>query len=406
VPWENQKGTEKVETEPMLVNEQNLIDDLSAMVRIPSLNSFGHPDPQNPAEEAMAQFFEARLKELDLDVSTAVVADGRRNVWGRLKGSGGGPTLMLAGHMDTVGVAGYAEPFEPTFQDGCIHGRGSCDMKAGLAAYLEVARIILARDLPLKGDLIIAGVVDEEDAMIGSKHFGEKGPKVDYAIVAEPSKLAISTAHRGQVCLTIRTLGVSTHSSVPQNGINAIYHMSAAIQALQDYANQLTTRDADPLCGKPTFSVGAIKGGENASSVPDFCEIEVDRRTVPGESYESILAELNEILTGVAANIPDFKYEISSPALYCPPLKTDMASPIVGAISSAVKSALGQDPTYMTFPGSTDAPNFGCPTVICGAGDLAQCHSINEYVPVAEIKAAIEIYLATIDLMQNQPAPK
>jgi len=390
----------------MQVSEQNLIDDLSAMVRIPSVNTFGNSDPKRPAEEEMAQFFEARMKEIGLDVSSAHVADGRRNVWGRLKGTGNGPTIMLAGHLDTVGVPGYENPFEPTIKDGRIHGRGSCDMKAGLAAYLEVARILVASDAPLNGDVIIAGVVDEEDAMIGSKDFGENGPHVDFAIVAEPSKLAISTAHRGQICLFIRTHGKSTHSSVPENGINAIYHMSAVVDAFQAYANTLSTRDPDPLCGKPTFSIGAIKGGEGASSVPDFCEIEVDRRTVPGETYDSVSAELKDVLEQVAATTPDFNYEISPPSLNCPPLKTDMSSPLVLAISSAVKKISGQDAKYMTFPGSTDAPNFGCPTVICGAGDLAQCHSVNEYVPISEIKSAVDIYLETIKLMQNQPTLK
>lgn len=390
----------------MQINEQNLIDDLSAMVRIPSLNSFGNADPANPAEEGMAQFFEARLQGIGLDTFSFHVADGRRNVWGLLKGSGNGPTVMLAGHLDTVGVAGYDSPFEPTVKDGRIYGRGSCDMKAGLTAYLEVARIIVARDEPLAGDLIIAGVVDEEDAMTGSYDFGLNGPHVDYAIVAEPSKLAISTAHRGQVCLWIKTYGKSTHSSVPENGINAIYHMSAIIEALQVYANALALRDPDPLCGKPTLNVGAIKGGEHASSVPDFCEIEVDRRTVPGESYETVVAELEEVLAPLAATIPDFSYEITQPSLNCPPLSTDMGSPIVHAISTAIEAVTGQEPSYMTFPGSTDAPNFRCPTVICGAGDLAQCHSLNEYVPISEIKSAVSIYLETITLMQTAPNSK
>jgi acetylornithine deacetylase len=182
--------------------------------------------------------------------------------------------------------------------------------------------------------------------------------------------------------------------------------MSAVVDALLAYANTLSTRDPDPLCGKPTFSIGAIKGGEGASSVPDFCEIEVDRRTVPGETYDSVSAELKDVLEQVAATTPDFNYEISPPSLNCPPLKTDMSSPLVLAISSAVKKISGQDAKYMTFPGSTDAPNFGCPTVICGAGDLAQCHSVNEYVPISEIKSAVDIYLETIKLMQNQPTLK
>jgi acetylornithine deacetylase len=248
--------------------------------------------------------------------------------------------------------------------------------------------------------------VDEEDAMIGSKDFGENGPHIDYAIVAEPSNLAISTTHRGQICLFIRTFGKSTHSSVPENGINAIYQMSAVIDTLQAYANTLSKRNPDPLCGRPTFNIGAVRGGEGASSVPDFCEIEIDRRTIPGETYDSVRSELKEVLEQLVITIPNFSYEISAPSLNCPPLKTNKSLPIVQAISAAVKKVTNQDAKYMTFPGSTDAPNFGCPTVICGAGDLAQCHSINEYVPISEIKSAVLIYLETIMLMQNQPILK
>jgi len=380
----------------MQINEQNLIDDLSNMVRIPSLNTFGNEDPDNPAEEDMAKYFEKRLAELGLEMDSIEVANGRRNIWGRLRGTGEGPIVMLAGHLDTVGVAGYDEPFEPHIKNGNIHGRGSCDMKAGLAAYLETVRILIETGEELSGDLIVAGVVDEEHAMIGSSHFGKHGPAVDYAIVAEPSSLKISTAHRGEICMYIRTAGVSAHSSMPQNGINAIYHMSAIIDKLKEYANDLSKREPDTLCGRPAFSVGVIKGGENVSSVPDWCEIEIDRRTIPGETYEGFCKELTELLDPLKNEIPDFNYELLAPSLYTPPLKTDMGSPVVTAIIEAHKRVSNREPEFMTFPGSTDAPNFGCPSVICGAGALEQCHSINEYVPISEMKTAVGIYLETI----------
>ena len=386
----------------MQINENSLIEDLSAMVRTPSVNPFGTADPKHPAEEAMAQLLESRMRELGLEVESADVADGRRNVWGRLKGRGSGPTIMLAGHLDTVGVGGYDEPFDPVIKDGCIYGRGSCDMKAGLAAYLEVMRLLIARGEKLDGDVILAGVVDEEDLMIGSHHFGTQGPHVDYAIVAEPSNLAISTTHRGQMCMILRTFGKSTHSSVPENGINAIYHMGAVIEALQSYATSLSQREPDPLCGAPSFSIGAIKGGEGPSLVPDFCQIEIDRRTIPGETFEIVAGELHGVLAPLAQSIPDFKYELLAPSLNCPPLKTDMTSPVVTVLAKAHETVTGEAADFMTFPGSTDAPNFGCPTVICGAGDLAQCHSLDEYVSIEQVKTAVSLYLETILQLQTQ----
>lgn len=385
----------------MPVNEQNLIDDLTAMVRIPSTNRFGEDDPSDPAEAAMADFFEKRLQDLNLEVESVTIADGRRNVWGRLKGTGNGPTIMLAGHLDTVGVAGYDEPFIPHHKDGRIYGRGSCDMKAGLVSYLEVVRLIQESNTPLKGDLIIAGVIDEEHAMIGSKHFGEHGPHIDYAIIAEPSSLAVSPKHRGQINISLQTTGLSAHSSVPENGVNAIYHMGAIINAIQEYAENLKTRTPDPMCGLPTCSIGVIKGGENVTSIPDFCEIEIDRRTIPGESFDSVLKELSEILETLAKETPDLKYKFLEPNLNVPPLDTDMQSPVVTSIIKACEKVTGRLPEIIPFPGSTDGPNFGCPSVICGAGALAQAHSLNEFVEVEEIKSAVEIYIEAIRSMQD-----
>ena len=383
------------------VDADRLTNDLIAMVNIPSVNRFGENDPANPAEEPMADYFGEQLKQLGLVVDTQEVADGRHNVWGTLKGSANGPTILLAGHLDTVGIDAYDKPFEAYVHQGRVYGRGSCDMKAGLAVYLEVVRMIIESGQPLRGDLIVAGVVDEEHAMIGSAEFGNSRPAVDFAIVAEPSSLAISPAHKGQVCLSIKTTGRSVHSSVAHLGVNAIYHMTSVMLALQKYADDLSLRPPDPMCGNPSFSIGVITGGQNASSVPDHCEITVDRRTVPGESYESVMGELTDILDGVAASIPEFNYEFSAPSLNVPPLNTSRRSPLFEALYESVEAVQGKPPSVVPFPGSTDAPNFNVPAVICGAGALAQCHSLDEYVPVDEMISAVQIYLQTIYKLQS-----
>jgi len=383
------------------VDRDALVADLANMVRIPSVNNFGKEFTHGPPEMAMADYLEKRMQELGLEVSRADVSDGRQNIWGRLKGSGNGPTIMLAGHMDTVAVDGYDLPFEPKVEDGKIFGRGSCDMKAGLAAYFEAIRILKASGETLSGDVIVAGVIDEEHAMTGSHDFGLNGPKVDFAIVAEPSSLAICPAHKGQVCLSIKTKGVSVHSSVPERGVNAIFHMSLVLNELRALADELQTRSPDPMCGTASLSVGVINGGPNVSSVPDWCEIEVDRRTIPGETYETVIAEYHAILDKIAKATPDFEYEISEPELNVDPFHTPQNSPIVSMIKQACESVMGDAPKITSFTGSTDAPNFRCPAVICGAGALAQCHSLNEYVEIDEIVSAVEIYVKTIQLMQN-----
>ena len=383
------------------VDQDALLADLSAMVQIPSVNYFADIDPDAPPEAAMADYFEKRLLDFGLEVDSKVIADGRRNVWGRLRGTGGGPTIMLAGHMDTVGVEGYDQPFVPKIEDGRIYGRGACDMKAGLAAYLEMLRILTEAGEPLKGDLIVAGVVDEEHAMIGSYDFGLNGPEVDFAIVAEPSELAICPAHKGQVCRSIRCKGVSVHSSMPEHGVNAIAHMTQVLNGLMELSDDLSRRAPDPMCGHPTLSVGVIKGGTNVSSVPDWCEIEVDRRTIPGENLELVTAEYQAILDGIAERLPEFQYELCDPELNVDPFSTPADSPLIGAIEAAVHAETNVAPVIKAFTGSTDAPNFRCAAVICGAGSLAQCHSLNEYVEIEQVVSAVKIYLNTILQLQN-----
>lgn len=382
------------------VDRAQLVADLSAMIRCASVNTFEAPSGIG-AEAAMADLFEAQLCSLGLEIGSHEVVSGRRNVWGTLKGTGRGPTILLAGHMDTVGVEGYADPFEPTVKDGKIYGRGSCDMKAGLAAYLEVIRHLQRTGATLSGDVIVAGVIDEEHAMAGSRHFGLHGPKADYAIVAEPTLLQISTAHKGQMLTTIRTKGLAAHSSMPAKGRNAIYHMGAVLGALQDYADDVSKRVPDAICGSPSFSVGVIRGGDNACSVPDFCEIDVDRRTIPGETSAGVMKELHVAMARAKTHAPELDFEIGKPFLDLPPLDTQADALVAKAVVAACKAVIGHV-DVSAFPGSTDAPNFGCPAVICGPGDLAQCHSLNEYVALDQIEDAARIYIHAILSMQAE----
>ena len=384
----------------MQIDRARITADLAEMIRIPSVNTFGDFSAKPSAEAVMADHYEHALRALGLEVDSHEVSQGRRNVWGVLKGAGTGPTTLMAGHLDTVGVEGYDDPFESKIEEDNIFGRGSCDMKAGLAAYLEVIRVLQSTDETLSGDVIVAGVVDEEHAMVGSHAFGQRGPKVDFAIVAEPSQLKIAPAHKGQILMTLRTHGVAAHSSMPEKGVNAIYHMARALQDLQGYAEDLRTRTPDAMCGLPSFSVGVIRGGDNACSVPDYCEIDLDRRTIPGEKHSDVLAEIRAVLDTVQAQTPDFKYDFETPFLDLPPLATDGASPVMQAIETACQDVIGRS-EIMAFPGSTDAPNFNCPTVICGPGNLEQCHSLNEYVSLSEIEDAVRIYVKTIQNMQN-----
>jgi acetylornithine deacetylase/succinyl-diaminopimelate desuccinylase-like protein len=156
----------------------------------------------------------------------------------------------------------------------------------------------------------------------------------------------------------------------------------------------------DKFLGKPSLNVGLIVGGDNACSVPDICKIDIDRRIISSENYETFINELEKICHGIQKEIPDFRYSISSPFLNIKPLDTPLNSPIMIAMKKASDDTLGFH-TIKAFPGSTDAPNFNCEAVICGPGSLRQCHSLNEYVDIEEIKNAVNIYISSIINLQN-----
>ena len=382
-------------------NRNFLLQNLKKMISIPSINPFGVHEPGKPAEGQIADYFENCLLKLGLKTNSHIVSNGRKNVWGVLKGKGIGPTILLAGHLDTVGVEGYKDPFIPRIKGDRIYGRGACDMKGGLAAFLETIRILIKAKISINGDIIIAGVVDEENAMVGSKYFGQYGPKIDFAIVAEPTDLTICPRHKGQICFSIKTHGLAAHSSNPANGINAIYHMDLGIQKLKELAQILGRREKDLTSGYPSLSVGVIRGGSHHSAVPDFCEIEVDRRTVFGESKSTVMTEFVEIFEDLKNQNENFSYEISDPILFVPPLRTLESSPLVKGLLSATSEVLGKTSTIETFPGSTDAPNFNCPAVVFGAGNLKQCHSSTEYINLKDLAQAVKVYIKTIEFLQG-----
>lgn len=289
-------------------NAQRLTDDLAAMIAIPSVNPFGSAPAPGRREREMADGLLARMADLGLETGSWEVAPGRPNAWGRLKGSGNGPTIMLAGHLDTVGIEGYDDGHSPRISAGRIHGRGAWDMKAALACYLETIRMVQEAGTTLPGDLIVAGTCDEEDLMIGSADWQRHGPRADYGIIGEPTSLRICPAHKGQLCVFFRTEGVATHSSRPERGINAVEHMGAVIAHLSGLNRELQDRGpTHPLCGTGRFSMNVIRGGTIASAIPDACEMEADRRFLPGENVADILADYQARLDRLSASMPDLR---------------------------------------------------------------------------------------------------
>jgi acetylornithine deacetylase len=377
------------------LNENRLVSDLRDMIAIPSINPFDTEPRPGFREKELAEFYCGRMAEIGLEVSAHYAAPGRPNVWGIFRGQGDGPSLMLSGHLDTVGCENYPDALIPRVAEGRVYGRGSCDMKAALAAYLEVARLLKESGIGLKGDLIITGLADEEHAMIGSRYLGRNGPWADYGIIGEPSDLMVCPAHKGQIGYRIRAYGKAAHSSKPEEGINAIEAMAQVIEALRAYGSDLKEREAHPLCGHGRHCPSVIRGGTILSTVPEFCELDVDRRTLPGESKEDVLSEYQALLDGIMKSSPAFRFEISGPTMEVPPLDIGIESPIVAAVMGAYRQVFGADGPISAFFAGSDAPNFGFPTLICGPGSVAQAHSTDEYVEIDDLIAATKLYLCT-----------
>jgi len=246
----------------------------------------------------MADYLSGHLSALGLKVETREVRAGRPNVFGFLNGKKGQVTLMLAGHMDTARTTGYPAAYDVKVAGSKMHGRGACDMKAALAAYLGVVKALRETGTRLNGNLIVCGIVDEEYQMLGSKAIGQCGSMADQGIIGEPTNLKICPSNKGRVSTKFVTRGRAAHSSVPEKGVNAIAKMAKVIQAFGDYNQELLGRTPHPLCGHGRFTPGVIRGGVQVNMVPDYCELEVDRRTLPGESRESVYAEFHERIRG------------------------------------------------------------------------------------------------------------
>ncbi len=366
------------------------------LVETPSVND---PGRGRPEEAAAAAVYARALTDIGFDVELVEAAPGRPNVVGRWSSGSAGPTMLLSGHLDTVGVDRYQDPFVAKQEHGRIYGRGSADMKGGLAAVVEACRLVTTAGAPLNGDLLVIGTVDEEEGMLGSRQFVDAGPAADFAVIAEPTNLVVCPAHKGQLAMQVTTFGRSVHSSVPHEGVNAIAHMGRVLAALDGYAAELAARAPHPLCGTPTMNPGVIGGGDYVSQVPDTCTLEIDRRFLAEETLEGLYEEIRGVLDPLAEADATFRYELSEPTMLCHALDTPADSPLVAAFVDAVEAIRGTA-VVEGLAAATDAPQFGCPAVVCGPGSLAQAHSLDEFVEIDElVEAAVVFAAATLTLL-------
>ena len=280
------------------------VDLLKRLVAIDSVNPSLVPGASGEAHVARALVDELRC--IGLTVEIQEVAPGRPNIVGTLEGRAPGRSLMYCGHIDTVGVAGMTRPFHPVERDGRIYGRGSQDMKSGVAAMIGAARAIAESGGLASGRLVIACVVDEEHASIGADALVTRW-RADGAVVTEPTDLAVAVAHKGFEWVEIETEGRAAHGSRPREGRDAIRLMGRVLAGLDALDHELQSRPAHERLGTASLHASLIEGGRELSSYPDRCHLQMERRTVPGEAPGAGGREVERLLETLRVADPDFK---------------------------------------------------------------------------------------------------
>jgi acetylornithine deacetylase/succinyl-diaminopimelate desuccinylase family protein len=367
---------------------------LSDLVAIPSVNPMGRP-ATGPEflESRLTDYLEAWFGELGVRHERQPVLPGRDNLLAWYDAPRSRRRLLFDVHQDTVPVDGMTiAPFEPVIRDGRLFGRGSCDVKGSMAAMLT-AFSRLVRERPAgSASVLLACTVDEEFTHMGSSRLAQTAHGAELAIVAEPTTLNLVQTHKGVVRWKIRTRGVACHSSTPHLGDNAIYRMGRVLEILERHGEALARSKPDAILGPPTLSVGRIEGGQSVNTVPDSCEIEVDRRLIPGEDASESIRQARELLEQDPRL--DGAIEFGEPGVDLPPLRAKAGEWIV-PLSSAVKTATGRAPKVTGVPFGTDAGPLsekGLPCVVFGAGDIAQAHTKDEWIELEQIRLAASAY--------------
>jgi acetylornithine deacetylase len=362
---------------------------LKSLLRISSVNP--SLEPGAAGERRIAEFIGAWLEQRGFDVTYLEPEPGRVSVVGVAKGTGGGRSLMFNGHIDTVSLQPFnGDPLEPRIEGHRLYARGAFDMKAGVAAMLIAAA--RAKSQTLRGDVIVACVADEEHSSLGSfdlvKHFS-----ADAAIVTEPTNHQVCVAHKGFIWGEITTRGVAAHGSRFDLGVDAITKMGAVLRELEELNQTFAARVPHPLLDRASIHASLIEGGIGLSSYPDACRLQFERRTLPGETRQSVELELREILERCAANDPQFEATLEL-GLERQPFEVSNLEPIVQVLQRVARAELQAEPELYgaAFWADTSALQLaGIPCLMFGAvGEGA--HGADEYVDLNSLELTTRVF--------------
>jgi acetylornithine deacetylase len=371
-----------------LPHRDDVIALLSELVAIDSVNPSLVPGAAG--EGAIARFVAHWMSESGLTVELTEVAPGRPNVVGRVLGRSGGRSVMLNAHMDTVGVVGMESAFQPRVEGDRLYGRGAYDMKAGLAAIMLAGRSI-ARAGGAAGDLVIAAVMDEEYASLGTQAVLQN-VRTDAAVVTEPTGLRLCLAHKGFAWLTIETLGRAAHGSKPELGVDAIAHMGRFLVELEALGQRLAAGPGHHLLGTGSFHASLIEGGRELSSYPDRCRLQIERRTIPGETPDEVQQQVVDLIDHLRAHDESFAARCEFD-LWREPFEVAADEPVVQILAQASTKITGKEPKVYGDTPWMDAALLsaaGIPTVVFGPGGEG-AHAITEYASILQTEQCAQV---------------
>ena len=376
-----------------MMDRDHLTRTLVDLVRIDSINPSLVPGAAGEAE--IADYVARYLEDVGLEVHRHEPEPGRPSVVGILRGTdGGGKSLMLNAHADTVGTDGMADPFAGQIRNGRLYGRGAYDMKGSLAACLAAARA-LATERRLAGDLVVAAVADEEHASLGTADLVDRYP-VDGAIVTEPSQLRICRAHKGFVWLEVTTRGRAAHGSRADLGVDANLAMGRVLHRLAVLADELRRRPPHPLVGPPSLHAATLHGGTGLSTYAARSTLQIERRTFPGETAEQVEGEVADLLDRLRASDPGFEAELTT-LLVREPFEVAADAAIVRALEAASTAVLGEAPPHVgdhPWMDSALLAGAGIETVVMGPHG-AGAHAAEEWVDLESVHSFAEILIET-----------
>lgn len=377
------------------IDKDDTVELLQKMIGFKTVNGPGDELP-------LAEFIREKLEEIGVEAVVDDFGDNRGNVVGRVKGSGEREALLFNGHTDTVppgDIQWEYGPYSGKVADGKIYGRGSADMKGGLAAMLIALKAVKKAGWKLKGDFIYSATAGEETDSIGAVKFvkddGLEG--VGAIIIGEPSSNGINVAEKGAFWVEITTYGKTAHGAFPDNGINAIVHMNALLSELISYKFDY---EVNQLLGHPTMNISTINGGVKTNVVPDKCTITIDMRTVPGMNHDDIIKSFEKLIEKLSSQIDGFKADISVLNNRAA-VETKTDHPFVKMAQEVIRDEFRKEVDAKGVNFYTDASVFlpakKLPCIFYGPGDASMAHQPNEFITIDSLMEAVHFYISMIE---------